>query len=608
MFDTNRKTIFSKNRNSRFGVGAVAAFVSIAILYALPNFWKDTPAVVLSNPVIDAPLPDATELTALLQDHAIPTQAVRERSDPAITELLFDSIPTQIKAREVILERYANLFAVDLNLLSTAPPFFDFIYAGKLTLGLDLQGGVHFLMKISSDELLKQYLLSIMSEVTRLLQESDIHDYQSSVSDTTIQIFASNQDEHKKISDLLFRTFGTDVTLDVAGETPQGYLVTLALSDDQVNTLKKNAIEQNVEAINNRVNEIGVSEPLVQRQGYDRILVQLPGVQDIARAKKILGSTASLEFRLVANPQDGILFYDRAGQPTPLRPQIIVSGESIVDAIATIDSTTGEQIVSVRLDGPGARKMEQVTVQNLQKPMAVVFKEQSVDGALTSTIVSIATIRDVLSSRFQISGLTKDEARDLALYLRSGALRAPMDIIEEKTIGPSLGAENIQAGIISIIIGMIAITSFMVFYYRFFGFIAITSLVVNLTMTLSILSLFGATLTLPGIAGILLNLGMAVDSNILIHERIKEELQAKRSLQESIYYGYNRVFITIIDSNVTTLIAVLFLFALGSGPVRGFAVTISVGALATVFCAVTISRMLVNASFNNRKELPAWAI
>jgi preprotein translocase subunit SecD len=386
-------------------------------------------------------------------------------------------------------------------------------------------------------------------------------------------------------------------------------------------------VQQNITTLRNRVNELGVAEPVIQQQGLDRIVVQLPGVQDTVQAKKILGATATLEFRMVDGEHsvdDAVagkvhvgsrLYRERNGKPVLLQKRIIVTGDQITDASSGIDSTDGGPQVSINLDGQGAKKMLNTTKENVGKPMAVVFIEnrtetREVDGKQVETkkrveeVINIATVREPFGKRFQITGLdSTDEARNLALLLRAGALSAPITIIEERTVGPSLGAENITKGFNSTLIGFAAIAVFMSAYYLIFGFIASVALFMNMVLLIAVLSLMQATLTLPGMAGIALTVGMAIDSNVLIFERIREELRAGNSPQSAIYAGYERAWATIFDSNITILIAGIALFLLGSGPVRGFAVVLCIGILTSMFSAVVVSRAMVNQTFGGRRKL-----
>jgi preprotein translocase subunit SecD len=388
---------------------------------------------------------------------------------------------------------------------------------------------------------------------------------------------------------------------------------------------KKSALHQNIITLRNRVNELGVAEPVIQQQGDSRIVVQLPGIQDTVGAKKILGATATLEFRLTEGtraewldaeqtgrvPLKALLYHERDGQPVLLQRSVIVTGDQIVDAASTIDSQKGVPAVSVRLNGKGAKKMGEVTRENVGHPMAVVFIENKVENRqvgdkivkkriTTKEVINVATIREQFSSKFQITGLESQEARDLALLLRAGSLRAPVEIIEERTIGPSLGKDNINQGFLSVVIGFVLVLLFMAVYYRAFGIIANIALMVNLVLIVAILSLLQATLTMPGIAGIVLTIGMAVDANVLIFERIREEIRNGNSPQASIHAGYEKAFSTITDANVTTLLAAIVLFSLGTGPVKGFAVTLSIGIMTSMFTAIVGTRAIVNLLYGSR--------
>ncbi|MFO1419339.1 MAG: protein translocase subunit SecD, partial [Methylotetracoccus sp.] len=407
-------------------------------------------------------------------------------------------------------------------------------------------------------------------------------------------------------------------------------LMVARLSDPERLEVKRNAVAQNITTLRNRVNELGVAEPVIQQQGQDRIVVQLPGVQDTARAKEILGATATLEFRLVDTehsvqsaldsrvPLTSQLYRNRAGQPYLLQRKIIVTGDQVVDAASGIDQQVGSSAVFVTLNSVGAKRMADTSAVNIGKPMAVVFIENKtetkevngqkvVNKKKVEEIINVATIRDRLGKRFQITGLdSPDEARNLALLLRAGALAAPVDIVEERTVGPSLGKENIEQGVRSFMIGFALVGLVALFYYKVFGVVAILTLVFNVALVLAILSLLQATLTLPGIAGITLTVGMAVDANVLIYERIKEELAKGNSPQSAIYAGFDRAFGTIFDSHVTNLLSAIMLFGVGAGPVKGFAVTLTIGIISSLFTAVTCSRMMVNWIYGQRRGARLW--
>jgi preprotein translocase subunit SecD len=409
--------------------------------------------------------------------------------------------------------------------------------------------------------------------------------------------------------------------------TVEGEVLQLTLSDQRRRDIRDAAVQQNITTLRNRVNELGVAEPIVQRQGLERIVVQLPGVQDTVRAKEILGATATLEFRLVETTGDPVeaqrsgrvplgsrLYKDRDGQPVLLKREVIVTGDQLNDASSGFDSQSGEPAVFVNLDATGARRMGETTAKNINKPMAVVFIENKtrttlVDGQPVRTkqrveeVINVATIRGVFSNRFQITGVDPDEGRNLALLLRAGALAAPVDVVEQRTIGPSLGKDNITMGFKAAVVGFLLSVAFVVTYYRVFGLIAAPGLTMNLVLVIALMSLIQATLTLPGIAGIVLTVGMAVDANVLIYERIREELRKGTTPQAAIHAGYERAFITIADSNITTLIAGIVLFGLGSGPIKGFAVTLTLGILTSMFTAVMGTRALANLIYGGRKSV-----
>ena len=510
-----------------------------------------------------------------------------------------------------------------LNLAPATPQWLRAIGAAPMYLGLDLRGGVHFMMQVDMDAAIKQAEERYAEDIRSLLRESKIRYLSVDKSNQTIEI-----------------KFQDSTTLSQAETTIKREMRGLVLSENQ-NTLtaklsepesreiRKLAVAQNITTLRNRVNELGVAEPVIQQQGEDRIVVQLPGVQDTARAKEILGATATLEFRMVdtehptpsdesKTPIGSRLYKDRQGRPVLLQRKIIVTGDQIVDASSGLEQQSGSAAVFITLNGPGARKMADTTRENINKPMAVVYIEnktetKEIGGQKVSTkktieeVINIATIRDRFSKRFQISGLDgTDEARNLALLLRAGALAAPVDIVEERTVGPSLGKDNIEQGLRSFLIGFVLVALVVLGYYKVFGIVANLTLIFNVALILSILSAIQATLTLPGIAGITLTVGMAVDANVLIYERIKEELRNGSSPQSAIYAGFDRAFATIWDSHVTNLIAAIMLFGIGSGPVKGFAVTLTIGIITSLFTAVSCTRMMVNFIYGQRRVSKLW--
>jgi preprotein translocase subunit SecD len=518
-------------------------------------------------------------------------------------------------------------YNVALNLAPTTPAWLRALGAEAMYLGLDLRGGVHFLMEVDMDAAVKQAEERYNDDVRLALRNEKIR-YQSVSKDSGfIKVKLNSADDKPALLKLLGKDFRA---LEITEPNEQDQ-VWLKLSEKEVRETKKFAVAQNMTTLRNRVNELGVSEPVIQQQGENRIVVQLPGVQDTTRAKEILGTTATLEYRLVDVEHDvqkaveghvpvgSRLYYERNGNPILLDRRVIVTGDQIVDSSSGVDQD-GRPSVNISLNGVGAAKMGKLTQANIGKPMAVVFIEyktetKTVNGQKVrhkekvEKVINVATIQGVFSHRFQTTGLdSPQEARNLSLLLRAGALVAPVDIVEERTVGPSLGQENIAKGINSNFYGFIAVAFFMIIYYRVFGLFSIVALGMNVLMLVAVLSLLQATLTLPGMAGIALTVGMAIDANVLINERIREELRLGMSPGAAIYAGYERAFATIFDSNITTLIAGIALFWLGSGPIRGFALVLCIGILTSMFSAVVVSRSLVNLAYGGQRKLDKLAI
>jgi preprotein translocase subunit SecD len=490
-------------------------------------------------------------------------------------------------------------------------------------LGLDLRGGVHFMMQVDMEAAIKQAEERYAEDIRSLLRESKIRYVSVDRNNHAIEVKFQDSAALGQAETTIKREIRSLVI-----STDQNSL-TAKLSEVETRETRRLAVAQNITTLRNRVNELGVAEPVIQQQGEDRIVVQLPGVQDTARAKEILGATATLEFRLVdgdhptptdesRTPIGSRLYKDRQGRPVLLQRKIIVTGDQIVDASSGLEQQSGSAAVFITLNGPGARKMADTTRDNINKAMAVVYIEnknetreiggQKVTSKKTvEEVINIATIRDRFSKRFQISGLDNtEEARNLALLLRAGALAAPVDIVEERTVGPSLGKDNINQGLRSFMIGFALVALVMLGYYKVFGIVANLTLMFNVALILAILSALQATLTLPGIAGITLTVGMAVDANVLIYERIKEEFRNGASPQSAIYAGFDRAFATIWDSHVTNLIAAIMLFGIGSGPVKGFAVTLTIGIITSLFTAVSCTRMMVNFIYGQRRVSKLW--
>lgn len=601
----------------------IIAVLVLATIYSLPNFFGEDPSVQLS-PLRSAKLDEATrvQVEKLLTDAGMQPKSL-ELSEKRLL-VRFTETETQLKAADLLTGSLGNNYTVALNLAPSTPDWLRAINAQPMYLGLDLRGGVHFLMQVDMDAAVRQAEERYAEDIRSLLRESKIRYLSVDRSNQTIEVKFPDGQTLAQARDVMQRELrGLELGED-------GTVMRARLSEPERREIRRLAVAQNITTLRNRINELGVAEPVIQQQGEDRIVVQLPGVQDTARAKEILGATATLEFRLVdtehsaqgleegKTPLGARLYQDRSGRPILLQRKIIVTGDQIVDASSGLDSQSGSPAVFVTLNGIGARKMADVTRENIGKPMAVVYIEtktetREVEGRKVATkkkveeVINVATIRDRFSKRFQITGLdSTEEARNLALLLRAGALAAPVDIVEERTVGPSLGKENIEQGTRSFIIGFALIAAVMILYYKVFGIIANITLLFNVALILSILSLLQATLTLPGIAGITLTIGMAVDANVLIYERIKEELRNGNSIQSSIYAGFERAFGTIFDSNITTLLAAIMLFSIGSGPVKGFAVTLTIGILTSMFTAVMCTRMLVNFVYGQRRVAKLW--
>ena len=592
----------------------------VGIIYALPNLFGDDPSVQISSTrgkQLDQEQLDLIEST--LKAAGLNAKATEAKDTSVLVR--FKDIDDQLRAADLLKTEFSKGFTVALNLAPATPNWLNAIGANPMYLGLDLRGGVHFLLEIDMPAAIKQAEERYTNDIRSALRVAKIRYQSVSRTPGSIKVKLKNETDKSAALDLINDDFsGLEVT-----ESAEPNELLVKLSEVEQNEIKKFALAQNMTTLRNRVNELGVAEPVIQQQGEERIVVQLPGVQDTARAKEILGATATLEFRLVdvendvqsavqgRKPVGSRLYQERDGSPILLKRRIIVTGDQIVDASSGLDQTSGSPAVFITLNGIGAKKMSKISRDNIGKPMAVVFIENKtrtvmIDGKKVrmkekiEEVINTATIRDTLSKRFQITGLDNTrEARNLALLLRAGALAAPMDIVEERTVGPSLGKDNIQKGFMSVIVGLILVLLFMIFYYKIFGLVANIALVVNLVVIVAVLSILQATLTLPGIAGIVLTVGMAVDANVLIFERIREELRNKNSPQSSIYVGYEKAFSTIFDANITTLLVALVLFGFGTGPVKGFAITLSIGILTSMFTAILGSRMIINWVYGGRR-------
>ena len=588
-------------------------------IYTLPNFFGESPAVQVSSLKATVKVDEQTESAVLsaLQSANVPNTGVLR--DANSVKVRFETPDLQLRARDV-LEKALNPDPADptyiaaLNLLSSSPQWLTRLRALPMYLGLDLRGGVHFLMQVDTRQALAKRLETAVADI-RLLRERNVRHAGIQPGGESITIRFRDEDTRERARALL-RDNQPDLQLAAQGSGDDLALVA-TLTEPAKQAFIDSSLQQNITTLNNRINELGVAEPVIQRQGLDRIVVQLPGVQDTARAKDILGRTATLEARLVdltAEAQQAVLgqgpvpfgselFRQGRGAPVVLKKEPIFTGEQLTGAAATFDENQ-QPAVAVNLNESGGRRLREVSRANIKKPMAVVLFEKGRGEVLT-----VATIQSELGSRFQITGMgTSQNANDTALLLRAGALAAPMEIIEERTIGPSLGADNISKGFNSVLWGFLAIAAFMIAYYALFGLFSTIALAFNLMLLVALLSLLQATLTLPGMAAIALTLGMAIDANVLINERVREELRGGAPPQQAINLGYERAWATILDSNVTTLIAGIALLAFGSGPVKGFAVVHCLGILTSMFSAVFFSRGLVNLWYGGRKRLARLSI
>lgn len=590
----------------------VLAISVLGALYALPNLYGFDPAVQVSARRA-APVDAAFEknLADALNKAGISPKS-SELSDNRLLIRFKDDAARAAGMTALQAAIDAKQYLVALNLAPATPAWLRAMGGKPMYMGLDLRGGVHFLMQVDVDEVRKQTEERFITELRGAFREKKIRFRAVSHAPSGgVDVTFLNAEAKAAGVDLIGKDF-PDLLLTDGGDVAD-FPIRLAPKPAFVSEARKTAIKQNLTTLRNRINEFGVAEPVIQQQGDSRIVVQLPGVEDTAEAKKLIGATATLEFRMVDEagdlkaaaegkvPAGSKLFQRRTGEPILLKRRVMLTGDSIVDASSGVEQQNGEPAVFITLDGKGARSFARSTREEIGHPMAVVFIEQ-VEGRRVEEVINVATIRDELGKRFQITGLDSgDEARDLALLLRAGALAAPMEIIEERTVGPSLGQANIDRGFMSCVVGFIAVCIYMLVYYRMFGLIANIGLALNVVLLIALLSLLQATLTLPGIAGILLTVGMAVDANVLINERIREEMRRGMTPQASIHAGYERAFATILDSNVTSLIAAVVLFSFGSGPVKGFAVSLSLGILTSMFTAVTCTRAMVNLMFGRRR-------
>ena len=612
------------NRYPVWKYAIIVAALLIAALYTLPNFFGEAPAVQISSSKSTVKVDTATLAKVEQALSAANLKADAITLEGTSVKARFNDTDTQLKAKDAIQKALAPIFAdgtepayvVALNLLSRSPAWLTSLNAHPMYLGLDLRGGVHFMLQVDMQAALTKRAESLAGDIRLTLRDKNIRHSGITRNGQTIDIRFRDSATSASARAVIQEQF-TDLQ---AVETPDGteYKLTASIKPEAVRRIQDQALKQNIVTLHNRINELGVSEPVIQQQGSDRIVVQLPGVQDTAKAKDILGRTATMEMRLVedsaearaaasgtgAVPFGTERFFERNGQAVIVKKQVIITGESLTDAQPGVDSQNQQPKVDLTVDAKGGRIMRDTSRENLKKRMAILLFEKGKGEVLTAPV-----IQGELGNRFQISGsMSIGEANDLALLLRAGSLAAPMEIIEERTIGPTLGAENITKGFHSVMWGFVVIVIFMGSYYMLFGLISGLSLAVNLLLLVAILSMLQATLTLPGMAAMALALGMAIDSNVLINERVREELRNGASPQAAIHAGYERAWTTILDSNISTLIAGLALLAYGSGPVRGFAVVHCIGILTSMFSAVFFSRGLVNFWYGRQKKLKSVSI
>ena len=617
------------NRFSIWTYAFILMVLSIGVIYSLPNLYPAKPAIQIaytdSGKSADQIL--LNQVKEILEDRSVGVESVGLKDNNIIAK--FNSFDDQLAGKAALQRALLDQAVVALNLEPSTPQWLRDIGGGPLKLGLDLSGGVHFLLEVDIDSALDNRLESLLNEYRKKFRDERIN-VESSLKSNKDLIFSfiSDEDYNKALrifSDDNITSLGTPL-YDLRPNSLRN-VVEIAYSQNAIKEIRDYAVGQNLMTLRNRVNELGVSEPIVQRQGSSRIVVELPGVQDTTAAKKIIGKTANLEFRLEAASTTSRLrkeefdFQDERMGSAFLEKNIIVAGDRVTNASSGFDESGFAQ-VNITLDMQGGRAMQKATNGNIGRRLGVLFVEQKNKSVLTKDaddndvieqtsyvtkeIISLATVQAVLGTSFRITGVgSPQEASELALLLRAGALAAPMKFVEERTVGPSLGKENIELGVRSIIIGLLSVIAFMFFYYRWFGFAANIALFANVVLITGFMSLLGATLTLPGIAGIVLTIGMAVDANVLIFSRIREELKAGKDPQTAIQEGFSRAFVTIVDANVTTLIASVVLYAIGTGPVKGFAITLSIGILTSMFTAILGTRAIINLMYGNKniKEL-----
>ena len=612
----------------------IVAVLALGLIYATPNLYPDDPAIQISGVSSTQTIQqgDLQRIEQALNEAGIETKGIELGSNASSGLVRLVNMSDQLPAQDIVRRTLGHDFVVAQNLAATTPDWLLNIGAGPMKLGLDLAGGVHFLLEVDMEKAIEARVNVYDSELRTLFRNERVR-YRSLPAQGTVLQFGFTDEDQLSAAQRAVAGKYNEFQISTTRRDNMDVL-RLALTDAKLTEIREYSVRQNLTTVRNRVNELGVAEPLVQRQGANRIVVELPGVQDTAEAKRILGKTANLEFRLAAEPNapratvETFEFRDGMGRPpADIERSIILTGDQVTDAQSNFDENGNPQ-VNIRLDGHGGELMTRATRNNVGRGMAVLFIEQrevprvvrqEVDGVMQDvsvptfvedkSIISLATIQSTLGNQFRITGLgSPAEASELALLLRAGGLAAPMYFAEERTIGPSLGAENIANGITATQIGFLLVVLFMIVVYRGFGVLASIALTFNLVLLLALMSLLGATLTLPGIAGIVLTLGMAVDANVLIFSRIREEVATGASIQRAVHEGFDKAFSAILDGNLTTLLVGVILFAMGTGPIKGFAVTLSLGIVTSMFSAIMVTRALVNLSIGGRDLKKSWKL
>src|SRR5690554_1561834 len=604
----------------------IAAILAISFIYAVPNLYPDDPAIQISgnSSALEVGQADLDRAEKALREAGIQVKSTELTQRAGLLRLLEQE--DQLPGKEVVRRALGDDYVVALNLAETTPGWLRSIGGSLMKLGLDLSGGVHFLLEVDMEKAISARLKVYDTEAKSILRKERIRYRSMPALENGMQLGFDDTETLNKARSLLRKSF-TDFEQQVVQRGGR-HVLQMTLLPSKVTEIREYSIKQNLTTVRNRVNELGVAEPLVQRQGANRIVVELPGVQDTAEAKRILGKTANLEFRLMADfdapraTTEMFEFREEGRAPVALERSVIITGDQVTDAQASYDEN-GRPQVNIRLDGHGGELMNRATRSSIGRSMAVIFIEQRpvtryskemVDGVEQEVVIqsfkeekqviSLATIQSALGSQFRITGLNgQGESSELALLLRAGGLAAPMYFAEERTIGPSLGAENIELGVRAAVYGFIFVAIFILLIYKFFGLLAVLALGLNMVNLVAMMSLLGATLTLPGIAGIVLTMGMAVDANVLIFSRIREEIANGASVQRAIHEGFDKAFSAIIDGNLTTLLVGVILFAMGTGPIKGFAVTLSLGIVTSMFTAIFVTRALVNLIYGGRSDL-----